>query len=198
MKIMDADQLLRDVANHKLTVRLDNGLYRHLVFRQSADSNLWFEIITWPYNLTIHGDMGTWSFSRVEDMFTFFRSDQLRINASYWHEKITSESRFGGPSKKFNPDTFEANVLSSLDGYGLSDHQKADVIEALKEDVFGEEDESTAWRALADFRYDGFTFSDSWEIAGDGYTYHFLWCLYAIVWAIQQYDVIKSAAGVRS
>ena len=69
MKIMDADQLLRDVAKHKMTVRLDNGLYRHLLFRQPDTSNLWFEIVTWPHCLTIHGDMGTWSFSRVEDMF---------------------------------------------------------------------------------------------------------------------------------
>ena len=72
--------------------------YRHLLFRQPNSGNMWFEIITWPDSLMIRGDMGSWSFSRVQDMFTFFRSDQLKINPSYWTEKIDSESRFGGPS----------------------------------------------------------------------------------------------------
>jgi hypothetical protein len=193
---MNAEQLLVDVTNHKLTVRLDSGVYRHLVFRQPSNSwNMWFEIITWPGSLTIHGDMGTWSFSRVNDMFTFFRSGQLRINASYWCEKISSESRFGGPSEKFNADTFKVNVLSSLDGYGLSDQQKADIVEALEEEVFGEEDESAARRALSDFKHEDFTFSDSWEIGGKGYAYHYLWCLHAIVWGIQQYDARADASA---
>ena len=197
-KTMNAEQLLVDVANHKMTIRLDSGLYRHLHFRQPSNSNMWFEIITWPGSLTVNGDMGTWSFYRVDDMFTFFRSDKLRINASYWDEKITSESRYGGPAEKFDADTFKANVLSSLDGYELSDHQKAAVVEALEEEVFSEEDESTARRALSDFKHDDFTFSDSWEINGNGYTYHYLWCLHAIVWGIKQYDAAHArddAAG---
>jgi hypothetical protein len=184
-KIMGSEQFLADVANHGLKVRLDNGLHRHLMFRQPGSGNMWFEIVTWPGSLAINGDMGAWTFSRVDDMFTFFRSKELKINAQYWCEKVQAESRFGGPSEKFNADTFKANVLSSLDGY---DSVPADTIEALEEQVFGEEDESTARRALADFEHAGFTFSDSWEIGGNAYTYHFLWCLYAIVWAIQRYD----------
>lgn len=193
-KPMTSAQFLADVAAHRMATRQDSGLYRHLVFRQPENSwNMWFEVVTWPGSLTIQGDMGTWSFSRVEDMFTFFRSATLRINASYWGEKITSESRFGGPSRKFNMDTFQANVISSLDGYGLSETERAEVVEALEEDVFGD-DESTARRALADFKHDDFEFSDSWEIEGTGYTYHYLWCLHAIVWAIQQYDAATAAS----
>lgn len=185
-----SERFLKDVADHKLTVKRDDGIYRHLVFRGSKDSwNLRYELVTWPGCLTIHGDMGTWSFSRLDDMFSFFRSSELKINASYWCEKITSESRFAGPARRFNADNFKASVLSSLDGYDLAgDEEKAAIIERLEEEVFGEEDESTARRALADFEYVGFKFSDSWEINGKGYTYHFLWCLYAIVWGIQQYD----------
>lgn len=189
MKAMGSDQFLKDVASHAMTVLSDNGLYRHLKFRQSERSwNMWFEVVTWPGSLAIHGDMGSWSFSRVEDMFTFFRSDKLQINASYWGEKITSESRFGGPSKRFHPETFKANVLSSLDGYGLVESQQIEIAKALEEEVFCEEHEAYARRALSDFKHDDFEFSDSWEIKGDGCTYHYLWCLHAIVWAIQQYD----------
>jgi|SRR5665213_1794470 len=127
-KPMNAEQFLADVANHELTIKQDNGLYRHLYFRQLGNSNMWFEIVTWPGALTINGDMGSWSFSRVDDMFRFFRSKELRINSSYWAEKITSESRYGGK----------------------------------------------------------------------GYTYHFLWCLHAIVWAIQQYDAARVATPVEA
>ena len=77
------------------------------------------------------------------------------------------------------------------EGYGLEESRKAEVIEALEDEVFGEEDESTARRALADFSHGNFTFSDSWEIKAQPYTYHFLWCLHAIVWGIQQYDAMK-------
>jgi len=185
---MNAEQFLKDIAKHKVRIKLDNGLYRHLQCRELGNSNHWFEIITWPGSLTIHGDMGTWAFSRIEDMFTFFRGRELKINASYWSEKIDAESRFGGPSQTFIPEVFKANVLASLEGYELTDRKKTQLIAALKDQVFNEEEETTARRALAEFKHDGFSFSDPWEISGNGYTYHFLWCLYAIVWGIQQYD----------
>lgn len=192
-KPITAERFLLDVAKHTFTVLLDNGIYRHLHFRKPNSWDMWFEIITWPDCLAIHGDMGTWTFARVEDMFTFFRSDKLKINASYWGEKIQSESRFGGPSQKFHPDIFKASALSHLDDHELSEADfKAAIIGELEERVFCEEHESEAKAALADFKYKGFAFSDSWEISGHGYTYHFLWCLHAIVWAIQQYDAAKA------
>jgi hypothetical protein len=189
-----ADRLLKDAAKHQMTVLMDSGIYRHLMFRQPQNSNQWwFEIVTWPGSLTINGDMGTWSFARIDDMFKFFRSTkELKINSQYWEEKITSESRFGGPAKKFNADTFKDNVINSLDGYDLSKTQTQKIIQSLKDTVFCE-DEYPMRQALAEFRFAEFTFSDSWEIDGNTYTYHFLWCLYAIVWAIQQYDAANAA-----
>src|SRR5579864_980400 len=190
MKTIDAPAFLKDVAEHLMTVRLDNGLYRHLTFRRPGPNswNMWFDIVTWPGSLIINGDMGTWSFARIEDMFTFFRSAALRINAQYWAEKITAESRFGGPHKKFIPEIFQTNVEASLDGYGLSRDKKRKIVKALREEAFHDEDEAYMRRAVAEFKHDGFEFSDSWEIDGSGYTSHYLWCLHAIVWGIQQYD----------
>ena len=195
-KAMNAGQFLRDVASHGMTVKLDNGLYRHLLFRAATDSwCMWFEIVTWPGSLAIHGDMGTWEFSRTQDMFGFFRNRELTINASYWHEKISSESRFGGPAKKFDAAVYRSSVISALDNYELTDPEKAEIVAALEEEVFQEEDESTARRALCDFKHHDFRFTDEWEINGQGYSYHFLWCLHAIVWAIQQYDAARSPAA---
>lgn len=193
-KQMTVEQFLKDVANHKMTVKLDHGLYRHVSFKQASNSwSMWFELVTWPDGLTITGDMGTWAFSRVEDMFTFFRSDKLQINASYWCEKIISESRFGGPAEKFDMDTYKENVLSNLYDDELDAQLQRKIIEALEDEVFrNDSDESTARRDLADFEHGAFQFSDSWEITGKAYTYHFLWCLYAIVWGIQQWDAARA------
>ena len=195
--MMSAERFLKDVCAHTLEVKKDDGLYRHLSFRGPKPNswNMWFEIVTWPENLTIHGDMGTWSFSRIADMFEFFRSSSLKINASYWAEKITSESRFGGPHKKFHPEQFKVNVLRCVeDECDLEEPEKATVIAALEAEVFGEECEVFARKALSEFDCDGFEFTDAYEIDGDDCTYHYLWCLHAIVWGIGQYDDLRATA----
>jgi len=75
----------KDVVNHEMDVRLNNGLYRHIIFQKKQNSfDMRFEIITVPNLLTITGDMGTWSFSRLPDMFNFFRSSDGTINEHYW------------------------------------------------------------------------------------------------------------------
>lgn len=194
MKRLTHEQFQKDIKDHGIKVLLDQGLYRHLNFRSKVEDswNMWFEIVTWPNALEIRGDMGTWSFSRVEDMFTFFRQDKDRpgsINPSYWSEKINAESRYGGPSKKFSMEVFKANVIQSLDGYDLKKRKKAAIIRALNQEVFSGDDVEVLLRmALDKFSTEDFTFQDVWEITGEDYTYHFLWCCYAIVWGIEQYD----------
>lgn len=195
MKVLTVEQFLRDIANHEMTVRLDNGVYRHLSFRSRGENswNMWFEIVTWPNAIIICGDMGSWSFSRVEDMFTFFRRSELGINASYWTEKCESVDTHVGPCKKFDADTYKENIISCLDNYDLEPDRKAAIIAALDEDVFRQDSEHEMHSALGDFEYGDFRFSDTWEISGRTYSYHLLWCLYAIVWGIQQYDAAKVA-----
>lgn len=203
-RVCTEEQFLKDVATHEMTVKLDSETYRHLVFRAKGENSwcMWFEIITWPGALTIGGDMGTWSFSRLADMFEFFRCrpdsvrNGLHINESYWGEKITAESRFAGPHLKFNEEIYRANVIDSLNDYDLTDKRKAELVEELEEDVFGDDCESEVRQAVAEFKSaDGeFEFSDSWEIDGQAYTYNYIWCCYAIAWAVQQYDAMKARA----
>jgi hypothetical protein len=195
MKQLTSEQFLKDVVAHTLTVKLDSGLYRHLSFRGPHGSNMWFDLITWPGNLTIRGDMGTWIFARIDDMFKFFGSDLERVNPQYWAEKIESESRFGGPSKKFVPEVYRERVIAGLDDHGLEGAARTGVINALNEVLNEtEECESELRRAVRQFEHEGFEFSDPWEIDGEDYTYHYLWCLHAIVWGIQQYNAAKAQA----
>lgn len=197
-KQCDEKVFLKDVNGHVMAVHLDQGQYRHLSFRKSEPNSwhfMWFEIVTWPGTLEIRGDMGTWSFSRIEDMFEFFRSrqdaerDRIYINPSYWGEKINAESRNEGPHRKFDVDVFKENIISCLDNYTLTAKKKKAVKKALDEEVFtGDKHEIELRDDLNNFTHDGFSFSDVWEISGEDYTYHYLWCCYAIAWGIQQYD----------
>lgn len=102
----DEAEFLRTIGDHKMAVLFDNGLMRHLRF-SNGSFNRWFEIITWAGKLAISGDMGTFVFSRVEDMFTFFRGERegsLKINPGYWAEKCIAQDRHG--LKTFDSDYF--------------------------------------------------------------------------------------------
>src|SRR4051812_7199267 len=108
------DQFLKDVERHKMSVKLSDGVYRHLRFSKPLDSNMWFELVTWPGYLTISGDMGTWAFSRITDMFEFFRSrndGELEINSGYWSEKLQAGASGGSRhSKVWDSDKFSTQL----------------------------------------------------------------------------------------
>jgi hypothetical protein len=49
MSRVTQQDFLRDVRQHEMAIARDDGIYRHLVFRQPENSWLHrFEIITWP------------------------------------------------------------------------------------------------------------------------------------------------------
>lgn len=182
------ETFLKDVANHEMDVKLDQGVYRHIVFSQPMHRFLYrFELITTPGLLVIHGDMETWAFSRVDDMFTFFRGELGKINCSYWAEKLQAGRT---NAKRFDGEYFKDCLIDSLDGYDLEGEKRAKVIEELNE-IEWCDDESWTRRQVDGIEADGFKFQDTYEISGKRYTYHFVWCLYAIVWGIAQYDASK-------
>lgn len=201
------EDFLRDIADHVILVHSDAGITRHLSFRNKSGTwHHWFEIVTWPGCLCIRGDMGTWVFSRVEDMFTFFRhrDDELAVNLSYWAEKIQAEDRDGG-TKEFSQEKARRAIAEYVDEMTGEDGE----IEAVDAKQFKEEvdeeilsrmdDGERAFRqAVYDFRFttsngEDAYFSDFWEYDLEQYTYRYQWCCYAIVWAIMQYDKSKVA-----
>lgn len=193
------DAFARDTAEHQMTVLHEDGLYRHVRFRRPNGSFYWFDLITWPNNLTINGDMGCWTFSRVEDMFDFFAGS--RINPSYWDEKV----RGGTPVEEFSERLFKEAVLDHINDYA-ADHRG--LKEAVEEEIFAELDghEETARQLLDHFRFDGqargivdgltFRFEDTWEWRLKEHSYHFLWCCFAIQWGVNLHRAAKVEAGV--
>lgn len=196
------ETFLRDVANHKLTIINDNGLNRHIRLSYENSSAYYFDIITWNGYLTICGDMGTYVFSRLGNMFEFFRHDisdtTYTINPSYWGEKLKAVCR-DGDYEEFSRDRFKSNVKSYFDISWDEEY-----IEADKNQCWGEiesairycEHEYSYYKAINNFEFeysDGgkFTFQDFWEYDNKEYSFHYIWCCYAIVYAIRQYDKFK-------
>lgn len=203
-------EFLKDVSTHDMIVVLEGKEHRHLVFRRKDFSfNQRFEVITFPGTLVYTGDMGTFVFSRTSDMFTFFRGKDngaLKINPYYWSEKLQAGSGCGRPiAQEYDGDYFKKNVLDSLKSYGLKGKSKQQVIEELSWIDF-DQPESVVMKELYDFdcKFDhevpeehnkSFGFDAPYEIPSKVWTYHFIWCCYAIVWAIRVYDKAKLKAA---
>jgi hypothetical protein len=186
---------LENVKNHKLRVIKDDGLYRHIRLAAPGTSNQYFDIVTWPGYLSYVGDMGDFIFERIEDMFCFFRSEKgkIEINTSYWSEKVKAESVFGGGIREFSVESFRENIRDHVRMiFDLEEGQ--DLPENIQEEIdplLSAEDEWECVAAMRDFSSDKIDFSDFWEASPNRKTLAFVWCCYAITWAISQYDAFK-------
>lgn len=152
---------------------------------------MWFDLITWGSALCINGDMGTYVFSRNTDMFTFFRCKELQINPCYWHEKLIADSRFE-PAKKFSKTRFE-NIIkgefrNSCRENRIKIKDRKQVWADIEDNVLIAETEHDAHNFAGSFECENFNFQDFWEHDLTEFSYHFIWCLYAIVWGISVYD----------
>lgn len=200
------DQFLKDASRHVMTVLRDDGVHRHIRFKRHGDSAYWFDLITWPGTLCVDGDMGTYVFRRLEDMFEFFRADrewaerkgcQLGINPSYWSEKLQASP--GNGFEEFDADRFGEVVKEHFDRWveaeDPDDETKQDVWQEIEDDVLScaHDGEIRAFDAAINFRSGGFEFIDFWEHRLKTYTFHFIWCCYAIAWGIKIYDDGKLA-----
>ncbi|BDC37722.1 hypothetical protein PTKU15_10190 [Paraburkholderia terrae] len=193
-----------------MTIVRDNGIDRHIKFRAPAGSAYWFEILTWPGTLCIKGDMGTYVFSRLTDMFELFRADDrgdpatLYINRSYWCEKLQAVDCNGygdGNAKEFSQENFERHVKERFESYfecyEITDEKRAQLWSDIESEILdrSHDGQTRAFDALMEFSDDEFPrlFEDCWEWSCKEYTFHFIWNLYAIAWAIRQYDAAKAA-----
>ena len=191
------ERFLDDVKNHQLTIVQNDGVSRHLKFANPNDCNQSFNITTFPNYRVITGDMGSLVFSRLYDMFDFFRSDDLKINPDYWAEKIrttTYEAQIASYSK-FDLEQAKKNAQEYLNTYlkyndDLSEEDRALLLEDFEWEILRSEDEYEIVEAIRDFNFKGFYFD---EFDWDGcrvYTYSYIWLCYAIVWGIKKFDKV--------
>lgn len=196
----ERERFEKDVADFKMTVVLEQGLHRHLKFRETDRrfGSYWFDIVTWPGVLVFRGDMGCFVFSRIEDMFQFFHGPH--INPGYWGEKLQGDV----VHKRYEPENFETFLRDSAKEYirdnGLLQKEQEDLWDAVNEVLEWEDywSADAARRILDDFDCQGLTFSDTWELDFKDYTYHYLWACYAIQYAIAQYKKEKNESLQRA
>lgn len=194
-----------DVEEHRLTIQNDNGVHRSLLLRDPETSINWYQIVTYPNGLLITGDMGTYCFERLNDMFQFFRTDRAP-NLSYWHEKIEAEPKHNGCTE-FDDDYFESRIeeyfKSWCDNNELDQESEemvdlwSDIVDSVLsiESVKGGRDKLEAAYSFCRELDNGkrFEFVDFFENNFEKYTFHYIWCCYAIIHAIKMYDKAKEA-----
>ena len=204
MNTLTKSEFINDVKNHKMIVVMDSGVYRHIHFSDGTFIQH-FDIVTYPQYLVISGDMGCYAFSRVNDMFDFFRGK--KINPAYWGEKLQA-----GNAKTFDYEIVMSSINKHIDSFceDIGDYfdptcDYAD--EQELEHYFREEvAEHFAYSEMDEFRFistiDSFEssvipdvniFEDmgSW-LEHESFYYRYLWCCHAIVWAIAEYDKSKN------
>ena len=199
------EQFLRDIAKHEMTILNEDGVYRRIRFAQPDSSAMSFELITWPGHLCYTGDMGTFVFERTNDMFSFFRGSKkegnpgLQINTGYWGEKCIAVDSVDG-IRQYSPDSFREVIQEELDEWleDLDPEEDAECIAALKEAVqdellcYADDGEQKAREAADEFEFSfgdlQLSISDFFERTLTVKSFRFVWCCYAIVWAIAKYD----------
>jgi hypothetical protein len=195
-------QFRDDVASHQMTVLRDDGLYRHLRFAHPGTYCMSFDVVTWPGYLTYSGDMGCYVFTRIQDMFEFFRRDDpSKMDRGYWAEKCVGADKPDGV-RRYSEDLFREAINSRFDDFvdaaALSDDERDDLWRAIEDDVLPNGDNiHDAIRAASNFywldaqhvRHEVFT--NFWDCRLEDYTPRFVWCCYALPWAVARYDAAK-------
>jgi len=212
------DTFARDVAEHQLTILHDDGLYRHLRCARPGSGIERFDIVTWPGHLHIGGDRDGYTFSRVKDMFEFFRRrGGGRINPQYWAEKLTDgrerakaysreraeEQIWSVVRSEYQRERAEEQIWSVVRSeYQNAGRAASGLAKAVHAELIADCDavldyEETARAALDEFKHTTetgeFRFHDSWELDLQDWDYHYLWSCHAIVWGIAQYDAAIAA-----
>lgn len=213
------ERFLGDVARHEMTIIRDDGVSRHIRFKRPDTICMHFDLITWPGYLCYTGDMGTYVFQRLTDMFEFFRADaarrnpeKLHINLGYWTEKLVSidGNRHGGKVKEFDGEKFRRAInkyrvgwmRSAKESSLLDKDGRRELWEAVDDDVLRHTEDGGHRAELAayDFCYGshanpkkpyGWQFTDFFENDLTEYTHSIVWCCYALAWGIKQYDASK-------
>ncbi len=175
---------IESTVDRSMEIIHDDGLYRHLKYYKAGTRCMGVHITTWPGYLAISGDMGCYVFARINDMFEFFRGDD--INESYWAEKVQASDKCDG-LREFDEDTAREWVADTLRQAKEDGATDLDDIEDEAEMINYDDGIIRFHDSLPAHRI----FRDAWDNNFERYTFRYLWCCYAIVWAIKEYDHSK-------
>ena len=168
--------------DYKMHVLHDEGVFRTLEFKHNNGSDGHFVITTWPGHLCISGDMGTFVFSRIQDMIHFFSG--APVNPGYWAEKVQSEDTRTSGVKSFCLGSFNEQMAEERKQFLIDGASQNEVDDAFSTLEFVE-DEYSAVSFFRDFNLEGFELD--WEVSYDRGNFHYFFACYAINYACNLY-----------
>lgn len=195
------DRFLNDVRLHKMHIELDAGVHRSVLFSRPDSSVYRFRLVTWPGYLAISGDCEDYIFTRLPDMFDFFRSDYDReapINPGYWGEKLGAVGKNGG-YKDYSEEAYEKAIRNDLlchvedrpfsERRAILESARLDDLLVAPQDIHSAIDRATSWYCPLARDY---PFPDFWDHNLTDYTFQFIWAIRAIAWGVRKYDLHKA------
>ena len=192
---MNKDIFLQTVKNHKMTILNDDGVNRHLRFKQQDTCDRWFDIVTWKGHLCITGDVGCAVYARLNDMFVFFDTgEDIGINVNYWTEKEVATSVYG-QNYEFDP-TVLPELLKEWKELWIEEsdptkEQLKDVEYALEDTAFSSMCEVSEFLHNPPEELEPIIDQDWWEYNFETATVHHIWRLFAITYAVREYKKYK-------
>lgn len=199
---------LADVSKHEMSVKHNDGIYKHVVFRAPNSSKYWFEIVTWPGSLSINGDCGSFTFSRITNMVDFFCADNFDVlsttapNFGYWSNKCTASDTADG-IREFDLEAFRENAQKEIESAieHAGDELRAASAQLCRKVFFSRvvkphfEFEWEARAAINSFEYEsnGITIHivDFYEHKCQKYSSNYEWCCYALAWACAKIKTLE-------
>lgn len=205
---MDKDvesRFLRAVRGHRLSVQLDQGTHRHLRLSRRNSPVYRFDLVTWPGHLAISGDLDDFTFTRLNDMFDFFRFAGPEYqktdypNYDYWAEKCTA-AYTRGSMKTFSYDLYERAIKDDMDSH--TDYMTPEEALECREDadlhgLFDDADDARSaverameWHCPVTREH---PFIEFYEHHLEDYSFGFKFACHAIQWGIKQYDLARQS-----
>ena len=187
MSKITKESFLNDVKDHVMTinVNLPNG-YRHIVFSKPDTVVQRFEIVTTPSRLFYTGDMGSFTFgSEYSDMLYLF-GNASDINTGYWVEKCLASDSATSGIYEFDADIYIDQMVLYMEENNYSN----ECIEYFKDNSACMNNVEEFSDLLTKLNSDNH-FDDQIDYIlypeHTGYSFRFLWCLYALNWGCRKF-----------
>lgn len=182
-----AEHFEAERSEHEMKVLLDlapDQPYRHIRFAKPGTGIWSWSLITWPGHLAITGDLQSFTFSRIHDMFDFFRG--ANINPGYWSEKLVA----GTADTKFTEERYVERVTEAINDSAPTTPDPDAFRAAAHDELLATKPthREEAYDLLLDFEHAGRRpFEDAYEWDLGGYDHHFLLACHAIQYGIRVY-----------
>lgn len=167
----------------------DGGFNRCILFSTPSSSEGYFRIITAPGTLVVTGDYGDFIFSRRGDAIHLFEGIDREPNFHYLKEKVVA-----GETEKFSCDVFLEGVFGEFKDWAKDNDLPSSSAEELMKEFKNQsssciDNEQSAFQAWYDFDSPNPDFTPGYdlEIRYESLTFHYMWCCYAVQWAVNQY-----------